>query len=152
MRRAALLLALAACSGGQKKDTPRQVAAPPDAGPPPIPERLQEEVEAAITLITDLAVAAEGAMPASDEDCTAQAAAMRPVADGEHGKAVLTLDEDAEFSAHAMEINAQYGDRLDAASDRLMDALERCAYHPDVISILVDIGAIQAPPDDFGAE
>lgn len=150
MKRALLLIALAACGGGKSTPKTPPPAAAPDAGAaaqPEVPEALRQKAEDAVALVEALASAAEGAKPASEADCPALATALQAVADGPHGKAILAIDADPDFAKYAMPISDLYGAQLEKASDRLGDAIQTCAYDPDVVDVLLATGLIQAPTE-----
>jgi hypothetical protein len=119
------------------------------ADPAAIPAPLAAEVEAAIGLLEAITTAAESVGAADDEhaDCEAMAAAMRPIADGPSGKAIVTIDADPDAKVYGKAIAETYGPRLDGASDRLAAAINACMYDPGVGQVLIDTGMIHADGD-----
>lgn len=149
MKRAVLLIALAACGGKKTPATPPPPPAAPDAGPaqPEIPEALRAKAADAVALVEELATAAEGVKVQSEAECPAQATALRTVGDGVHGKAILVLEADPEYPKFSGAIDSVLGAQLEKASDRLGDAIMMCSYDPDVVQVLLDTGLLQSPAE-----
>jgi hypothetical protein len=150
VKRAVLLIALAACGGKKAASSTPPPTTAPDAGPAPqpeIPEALRAKAEAAVALVEALAAAAEGAKVQTEAECPGLATALRAVADGPQGGAILAIDSDPDFPKYGVAISDVYGAGLEKASDRLGDAIMVCAYDPDVVQVLLDTGLIQSPAE-----